>query len=123
MYAFAVTPHTCDSPSGKHYNSCDRGGCGYHVWAVDPSAYGPGKRIDTNSKFTVLTEFIASGDSMTEIKTTMTQGSKVFTSSRHSYDCGGGYFDKMGLDVKAGMTAAISSWGTDYSGMQWLDGD
>ena len=29
----------------------------------------------------------------------------------------------MGKDVEKGMTAAISSWGTAYGGMSWLDGD
>mgnify|MGYP003695146441 FL=1 len=27
-YAWHMTPHTCDSPSGKHYYHCDQGGCG-----------------------------------------------------------------------------------------------
>ena len=72
-YAFAVTPHTCDSPSGKHYDNCDRGGCGYHLHKV--VSYGPGKTIDTNKKFNVKTSFIVSNDLshiLEEIKTTLT---------------------------------------------------
>lgn len=91
-HAFVVTPHTCDGPSGKHYNNCDRGGCGYHFHAIDSSAYGPGKRINTNAPFTVKTEFIKGGSDLVEIKTTLSQGSTSVTHSRHSGDCGGGYF-------------------------------
>lgn len=29
----------------------------------------------------------------------------------------------MGRNVADGMTVAISSWGTNYGGMSWLDGD
>lgn len=48
-YALVTTAHTCDAPqSNGHFNNCDGGGCGSHMWSADASAYGPGKRIDSN---------------------------------------------------------------------------
>ena len=55
QYAWHMTPHKCDTPQGKHYPSCDRGGCGKEIYQMDPNAYGPGDnfRIDTRQKFHV----------------------------------------------------------------------
>lgn len=41
-YAWHTTPHHCDSPQGKHFENCDRGGDGKSIYSQDPTAYGPG---------------------------------------------------------------------------------
>ena len=34
--ALQITPHTCNSPQGKHYTSCDRGGKGLSTKYANP---------------------------------------------------------------------------------------
>jgi hypothetical protein len=48
-YAWHMTPHTCDSPQGKHYFNCDKGGCGKAIHQVDGNAFGPGGQYRINS--------------------------------------------------------------------------
>ena len=85
--------------------------------------------IDTNHPFSVKTEFIASGDTLTEIKTTMMQLNspsgihRSFSHSRYPGDCHQGYLESMGGALKNGMTIVVSNWGSSWSGMNWLDQD
>ena len=96
QYAFAITPHKCDKPSNKHYQNCDKGGCGYHIWSVDSNAYGPGKKIDTNKPFTVLTEMnveIYAGELWWIVTTlTQTQSEHTFKNVFYKDNCTKGYF-------------------------------
>jgi hypothetical protein len=68
-YAWHMTPHTCDSPSGKHYWNCDKGGCGKAIHQVDGNAYGPGNqyRINSLKTFTAKVNFNKAGNDLNSI--------------------------------------------------------
>lgn len=60
--ATAMTPHPCKG------RNCDRNGCGYNPYASGQHNYwGPGKTVDTSKVFTVVTQFAASGGSLSQI--------------------------------------------------------
>lgn len=125
-YAFQTTPHRCDqvNPSNKHYNHCDGGGCALNAWNVDSNAFGPGKKIDTNKKFRMRTDFVESGGKLSEIKTTLSQdGGNSYTFHQYSSQCQGGYLEAMGEALKQGMTFTGVIWGSDWNTMKWLDGN
>ncbi|THV01978.1 cellobiohydrolaseI [Dendrothele bispora CBS 962.96] len=74
----AVTPHTCTvegqtmcqgddcSAAGSTGGVCDQAGCDFNSFRMgDTSFYGPGMTVDTNSKFTVVTQFITENNSTT----------------------------------------------------------
>jgi len=72
-HAFALTPHPCEDNKyhvcetdtcGGTYSEdrfagkCDANGCDYNPYRMgNPDFYGPGKTLDTKSKFTVVTQF------------------------------------------------------------------
>jgi cellulose 1,4-beta-cellobiosidase len=87
----AVTPHPCEtseqhecdgsscggtySGSGNRYNGdCDPDGCDYNPYRMGvTNFYGKGETVDTSQKFTVVTQFIGSGE-LTEINQFFVQG-------------------------------------------------
>ena len=89
----ALTPHSCnpeayavctESGCGGTYSddryagNCDANGCDYNSYRVGvKDFYGPGKTVNTNSKFTVVTQFLGSGNTISEIKRFYVQGGKV----------------------------------------------
>lgn len=93
----AVTPHSCSTIeqsrcdgdgcggtySGDRYAGvCDPDGCDFNSYRQgDKTFYGKGKTVDTSKKFTVVTQFVGSGDSM-EIKRFYVQGGKVKSTDR-----------------------------------------
>ncbi|KAH9818808.1 family 7 glycoside hydrolase [Melampsora americana] len=98
----AFTAHTCkaltgpksctgelcgDSPANRYGGLCDKDGCDYASYRLgNHGFYGPGKRIDTTQKFTVVTQFItkdhtASGE-LVEIRRLYVQNGKVIGNSR-----------------------------------------
>lgn len=116
-YAWHSTPHTCDSTSPP-YNNCDRGGSCFQVaHQKGANDFGPGKTIDTNQKFNAKMEWATSGD----FKLTLTQNGKTWSMGSDG-QCGG-YMSKMSTALGAGMGIAISSWGSDWNTMKWLDSD
>jgi cellulose 1,4-beta-cellobiosidase len=48
--------------------------------------YGPGMTLDTTKKMTVVTQFIGSGSSLSEIKRFYVQGGKVFANSNSAIE-------------------------------------
>ncbi|TLD25562.1 hypothetical protein PspLS_06053 [Pyricularia sp. CBS 133598] len=67
--ATALTPHTCSKPSSFRCTGeecgkgkagvCDKSGCQINPYKLgDKKFYGPGGTIDTNKRFTVLTQFV-----------------------------------------------------------------
>ena len=78
----AYTPHPCgtvgqercenDTCGGtyatdRYAGTCDPDGCDFNSYRMgDTSFYGPGMKVDTSKKFTVVTQFI--GDPLTESK-------------------------------------------------------
>lgn len=89
----ALTPHSCqpegysvceDSGCGGTYSldryagSCDANGCDFNPYRVGvKDFYGKGKTVDTSKKMTVVTQFLGSGSSLTELKRFYIQGGKV----------------------------------------------
>ena len=77
--AAAYTPHPCtvtqqtrcsgtDCGDGdnRYGGVCDKDGCDFNSWRMgDKTFYGPGLKVNTNSKFTVVTQFITSGNTAT----------------------------------------------------------
>lgn len=120
-----MTPHTCDSPNGKAYYNCDKGGCGKAIHQVDGNAYGPGGqyRINSQKKFNAKVSFNQQGGSMHSIVLDLKQGSNSFSMTIADNDCAGGYLANMGNALAAGMTLTVSNWGQPGLSMSWLDGD
>lgn len=162
----AVTPHPCDTPeqtvcSGdacggtysddRYAGTCDPDGCDFNPYRMgNESFYGPGKMIDTNSKLTVVTQFITdSGDasgSLSEIRRLYVQDGKVFQQSQSNIDgmdgnaintdfCTAqkevfgdqdifkqhGGLANMGEALADGMVLVMSLWDDHASNMLWLD--
>lgn len=156
----AVTPHSCDTVSqtqctgdncGGTYSStryagtCDPDGCDFNSYRMgDTTFYGKGKKVDTNSKFTVVTQFI--GNPLTEIKRFYVQNGKLIPNSQSKisgvtgnsitptfcdqakaafgdtdpFKTHGG-FTSMSKAMSGGMTLVMSVWDDHYANMLWLD--
>ena len=119
-YAWHTTPHHCDAPQGKHYTNCDRGGAGKSIHSQDPNAYGPGSqyKINTQNQFHVKQDFNEKDGKVSSIVTTFTQDSNEYVLTVDDP-----YVESMTDALKAGMTVAISNWGSSWSRMSWLDQD
>jgi len=121
--AFAITPHKCDNPQGNYYPSCDGGGCNQNVYRLNPSNYGPGSNylIDTTQWFHVAIQFQSSGGQLSQIVTTLAQGSNNVQVVHNSGNCGGNYLQQLTQAVQKGMVVTFSYWGSDAGTMSWLD--
>ncbi|KAK6991918.1 glucanase [Favolaschia claudopus] len=160
--AAAYTPHVCSS-NGKcsgtqcgddddRYNGlCDKDGCDFNSFRMgDQTFLGPGKTVDTSSKFTVVTQFITNNNSssgtLTEIRRIYVQNGKVIQNSAsqvsgvtgnsitddfcnaqktafgdtNSFETRGGLAG-MGAALGRGMVLALSIWDDHEAGMYWLD--
>jgi len=160
----AVTPHSCSTISqtmcqadacGGTYSSnryagvCDPDGCDFNSYRQgNTTFYGPGKTVDTSSKFTVITQFIATSGTLSEIKRFYVQNGKLIPNSQSTIagvtgnsitpayctaqkaafgdntsfmDKGG--FASMSSALSAGMTLVMSLWDDHYADMLWLDSD
>lgn len=89
----ALTPHSCqpegysvceESNCGGTYSldryagSCDANGCDFNPYRVGvKDFYGKGKTVDTSKKMTVVTQFLGSGSTLSELKRFYVQGGKV----------------------------------------------
>jgi len=158
----AVTPHSCstitqsmcngDSCGGtysadRYAGVCDPDGCDFNSYRMgDTSFYGKGKTVDTSRKFTVVTQFITSGGTLSEIKRFYVQDGKTIPNSeskisgvtgnsitkafcdaqkqvfgdRYTYDEKGG-FASMSKAMQGGMVLVMSLWDDHYANMLWLD--
>jgi len=73
--ANVFTGHPCKG------NNCDKGGCGYNPYGSGQrNFYGPGKTVDSNKVFTVVTAFKASGGRLTSIDRKYIQGGRTINS-------------------------------------------
>ncbi|KAJ7098526.1 cellulase [Mycena belliarum] len=160
MNAAAYTPHVCSSDGltactgtdcgdgDNRYNGlCDKDGCDFNAYRMgDTTFLGPGKTVDTKSKFTVVTQFIATGGTLSEIRRLYVQGGKVIQNSAskisgvsgnsvtdsfcnaqktafgdtNSFETRGG-LAAMGKALARGMVLALSIWDDHTAGMYWLD--
>ena len=134
------------SGSGNRYKgTCDPDGCDFNPYREDVTDfYGPGMTIDTNSKFTVVTQFV--GSPVTAINRQYVQNGKVIAQTKtnvpgltgnsitadfctaqknvfgdtNSWDQHGG-LPQMSLALEAPMVLVLSLWDDYYSNMLWLD--
>lgn len=159
----ALTPHSCepeeyavceDQSCGGTYSldryagSCDANGCDFNPYRVGvKDFYGKGKTVDTSKKMTVVTQFIGSGNSLTELKRFYVQDGqvianpeptvegitgnsitqewcdnqqKVFDEEVYPFNKWGG-MASMGRGMNLGMVLVMSLWDDHYANMLWLD--
>ncbi|KAH8724963.1 glycoside hydrolase [Phaeosphaeriaceae sp. PMI808] len=70
---------SCGDGSNRYNGMCDKDGCDFNSYRMGvKDFYGPGMTLDTKSKMTVVTQFIGSGSSLTDIKRFYVQNGKVF---------------------------------------------
>ncbi|KAH8830310.1 glycoside hydrolase [Flagelloscypha sp. PMI_526] len=164
--AAAYTPHVCSGDGSqtqcegtdcgdgdqRYDGICDKDGCDFNSYRMgDPSFLGKGKTIDTNSKFTVVTQFLTADNStsgqLSEIRRLYVQNGKVVANSKTAIDgmdaydsvtddfCAAqktafgdtnSFADRGGLAVmgnafKAGMVLVMSVWDDHAAHMLWLD--
>ncbi|KAJ7246795.1 cellobiohydrolase I [Mycena haematopus] len=160
--AAAYTPHVCNSTgltactgtacgddTDRYNGICDKDGCDFNSYRMGDTGFlGPGKTVDTNSKFTVVTQFIATSGTLSEIRRLYVQNGKVITNSNtniagispavnsitdsfcnqqktafgdtNSFETRGG-LAAMGKALARGMVLALSIWDDHTAGMYWLD--
>ncbi|KAL4998261.1 putative 1,4-beta-D-glucan cellobiohydrolase A [Aspergillus recurvatus] len=157
----AYTPHPCDSveqtmcegdacggtySDDRYAGTCDPDGCDFNSYRMgNTSFYGPGGIVDTSSKFTVVTQFIADGGSLSEIKRFYVQNGEVIPNSESNISgvegnsitsefCTAqksafgdddifaqhGGLSAMG-DAASAMVLILSIWDDHHSSMMWLD--
>jgi cellulose 1,4-beta-cellobiosidase len=139
--------------SSRYAGTCDPDGCDFNSYRMgNETFFGPGKTVDTNSKMTVVTQFITSdgtdSGTLSEIKRIYVQNGKVIANS--ASDVSGvsgnslttdfckaqktafgdediftkhGGLSAMGEGLDQGMVLVMSLWDDHYSNMLWLDGE
>jgi cellulose 1,4-beta-cellobiosidase len=133
--------------SNRYAGDCDPDGCDFNSYRMgDKTFYGPGMTVDTKSKFTVVTQFLESGGSLSEIKRYYVQNGKTIPNSqstisgvtgnsitqtwcdaqktafgdKNDFDTQGG-LAQMGKALASNMVLVMSLWDDHYANMLWLD--
>ena len=163
----AFTPHVCSvqgqtrcsgtqcGDGDERYDGiCDKDGCDFNSWRMgDQTFLGPGKTVDTSSKFTVVTQFLTSNNqtsgTLSEIRRLYVQNGRVIANSRtniaslSNHDsitdefCNAqktafgdnnsferlGGLNVMGQSFDKGMVLVMSLWDDHEAKMLWLDSD
>ncbi|KIY68121.1 glycoside hydrolase family 7 protein [Cylindrobasidium torrendii FP15055 ss-10] len=164
----AYTPHTCtvngqtrcsgtDCGDGdnRYGGVCDKDGCDFNSYRQgDKTFYGPGfSGVDTNSKFTVVTQFITSNGqdsgTLSEIRRFYVQNGKTVANSYSTFSGLSDYnsiseeyctaqkelfgdtnsfqerggLPTMGDALGRGMVLVLSLWDDHAVNMLWLDSD
>ncbi|KAG8900472.1 Exoglucanase 1 [Tulasnella sp. 403] len=163
--AAAYTPHPCTvtgpyrcsgndcgDDANRYGGVCDKDGCDFNSWRMGNQDFlGPGKTINTNSKFTVVTQFItddgtANGE-LVEIRRIYVQNGQVIANSNVNIPgipvgnsitdsfcqvqktvfgdtnsfADKGGLSKMGDALANGMVLVMSVWDDHAANMLWLD--
>jgi cellulose 1,4-beta-cellobiosidase len=148
------TGATCETAPGSRYASvCDPDGCDFNSYRMGNTGfYGPGKTIDTTSKFTVVTQFITStgtaSGTLTEIRRFYVQNGVTIANSQstisgvtgnsitdafctaqktafgdtNQFGTKGG-LATMGQSLARGHVLVLSIWDDNDVSMLWLDSD
>jgi len=162
----AFTPHSCTvqgqtectgtdcSAAGSTGGLCDQAGCDFKSFRMgNTSFYGPGLTVNTNSKFTVVTQFLTNNNStsgtLTGINRIYVQNGKVIQNSlsniagvtptgeitdafcnqqKTAFGDVNTFEQKGGLAAIAsafqkGMVLVLSIWDDHAAQMLWLDSD
>lgn len=147
------TGSACGSPDQGRYNTvCDPDGCDFNSYRMgDTSFYGPGKTVNTNSKFTIVTQFLTntgtSSGTLSEIRRFYVQNGKVIPNSMTKVSgvtatnsitpkyCdevktafgdtksfqNKGGFSGMSSSLARGGVLVLSIWDDYFANMLWLD--
>ncbi|KAJ6114831.1 hypothetical protein N7486_000609 [Penicillium sp. IBT 16267x] len=150
----ALTPHPCDTASqtmcdadscggtyltSRYGGTCDPDGCDFNPYRMgNTSFYGPSEIVDTNSKMTVVTQFITSDGTdtgtLSEINRIYVQNGVVIANSNSDVSGKTAFGDEdifsqhggmsgMSTALSGGMVLVMSLWDDYYSDMLWLDSD
>ncbi|PYH99051.1 1,4-beta-D-glucan cellobiohydrolase B precursor [Aspergillus ellipticus CBS 707.79] len=164
----AFTVHPCDTPgqtmcdgddcggtysdtADRYSGTCDPDGCDYNPYRLgNTSFYGPGLSVDTDSVFTVVTQFITddgtSSGTLSEIRRLYVQNGVVIANGASTYSSASGnsitssfcdaqktlfgdenVFDThggmegMSAAMAQGMVLVMSLWDDHAADMLWLD--
>ncbi|EOA87017.1 glycoside hydrolase family 7 protein [Exserohilum turcica Et28A] len=138
---------TCGDGDSRYSGVCDKDGCDFNSYRMGvKDFYGPGATLDTSKKMTVVTQFIGSGSSLSEIKRFYVQNGKVYknTNSAVSGVSGNSITDSycsaqktafgdnnsfatlgglngMGASLARGHVLVMSLWDDHAVNMLWLD--
>jgi cellulase len=122
--AMVFTAHCCESKT-----HCDTSGCGYNPYRDSGDKTFWGGTINVNVPVTVVTQFVGSGGTLSEIKRLYVQGGRTIKAAQSLNDVfckwGTGQFAqysmaKMGASFQRGHVLVFSLWASD--GMSWMDG-
>lgn len=156
----AYTPHPCKNPglqactgldcgdgADRYRGVCDKDGCDFNSYRMGvKDFYGPGMKLNTKAKMTVVTQFIGSGSSLSEIRRFYVQNGKVFKNSQSAIPgvtgnsltdsfCAAqksafgdtssfanlGGMNGMGASLARGHVLVMSLWDDHAVNMLWLD--
>ncbi|KAF1950176.1 exoglucanase-like protein 1 precursor [Byssothecium circinans] len=143
----ACTGNDCGDGDNRYGGICDKDGCDFNSYRMGvKDFYGPGMTLDTKKKMTVVTQFIGSGTSLSEIKRFYVQDGKVFKntdsaiegvtgnsitdawcdSQKKAFNDKTSFQDKGGLKQMAaslakGHVLVMSLWDDHAVNMLWLD--
>ncbi|KAL4905352.1 putative 1,4-beta-D-glucan cellobiohydrolase A [Aspergillus multicolor] len=157
----AYTPHPCDNieqtmcegdacggtySDDRYGGTCDPDGCDFNSYRMgNTSFYGPGGIVDTSQPITVVTQFVADGGSLTDIKRFYVQNGEVIPNSESNISGVEGnsitsefctaqkaafgdddiFAQHGGLaamgDAASAMVLILSIWDDHYASMMWLD--
>jgi cellulose 1,4-beta-cellobiosidase len=138
---------SCGDGDNRYSGLCDKDGCDFNSYRMGVrDFYGPGKTLDTTKKMTVVTQFIGSGSSLSEIKRFYIQGGTVFKNSESAIEgvsgnsitekfCDAqktafgdtssfktlGGLNEMGASLARGHVLVMSLWDDHAVNMLWLD--
>ncbi|KAI1322722.1 glycosyl hydrolase family 7 protein [Xylariaceae sp. FL0255] len=138
---------TYSGAANRYTGECDPDGCDFNSYRMgDTTFYGPGMTVDTNSVFTVVTQFVESGGALESINRFYVQDGKLIPNSQstvagvsgnalsESYctaeatTFGGnasfaehGGWSGFSEAISAPMVLVMSLWDDYYADMLWLD--
>jgi len=157
----AYTPHVCTvqgqtrcsgtqcgDGDNRYGGVCDKDGCDFNSFRMGvKNFYGPGNTVDTTKPITVVTQFITTGNDLSEIRRLWVQGGKVIHNSasnqpglkaydsvtdqfcsdakklfgdKNDFETKGG-LKAMGAALDRGMVLVMSLWDDHAAQMLWLD--
>ncbi|OSS45006.1 hypothetical protein B5807_09099 [Epicoccum nigrum] len=143
----ACTGTDCGDGDDRYKGVCDKDGCDFNSYRMgDKSFYGPGLKLDTKQKMTVVTQFIGSGSSLSEIKRFYVQNGKVYKNAESKVSAAPGNsltdsfcqkqktafndnnafsqlggLNAMGSSLARGHVLVMSLWDDHAVNMLWLD--
>lgn len=130
----------------RYAGDCDPDGCDYNSFRFGDTSFYK-KTVDPTKKMTVVTQFLGTGTTLSEVKRFYVQGDKIIPNAESKVDGVKGnsltpefckaakgafkdqdYFDQRGgfagtsKAMSAGMTLVFSLWDDHYAHLNWLDG-